>query len=64
VKVPDATAHAQLLTARQEASRAWDLVAACANQVDTAAHALQSALASAHVAQMRVERIEEQEGRA
>lgn len=60
-KVPDATHRARLKSAREEASRAWDVVAACANQVDTAAHALQQALAAAHAAQMRVEKIEEEE---
>lgn len=60
--VPDATYRARLLAARERSCRAWDLVAACANQVDTAAHALQQALAEAHVEQMRVEKLENEEG--
>ena len=56
--VPDAAEHAHLLSARADASQAWDRVAACSNLVETAARALQQAMAEAHVAQMRVEKIE------
>lgn len=56
--VPDAAYRARLLAAREAAARCWDKVAACANLVDTASHALQQAMAEAHVAQREAERVE------
>ncbi len=56
--VPDALYRARLLAAREAATRAWDRAAACANLVDAASHALQQAMAEAHVAQREAERVE------
>lgn len=56
--VPDAAYRARLLAARAAAALAWDRAAACANLVDTASHALQQAMAEAHVAQREAERVE------